>query len=68
MIDSETREEVKITLNYKVIEEYKKTLKNYNENLKNIAKKYGAKVIFVRADESLEKVILDKLTRNNVVM
>ena len=68
LIDSETREEVKITLNYKVIEEYKKTLKNYNENLKNIAKKYGAKVIFVRADESLEKVILDKFTRNNVVM
>ena len=68
LIDSETREEVKITLNYKVIEEYKKTLKNYNENLKNIAKKYGAKVIFVRTDESLEKVILDKFTRNNVVM
>ena len=57
-----------MTLNYKVIEEYKKTLKNYNENLKNIAKKYGAKVIFVRTDESLEKVILDKFTRNNVVM
>ena len=68
LIDSETREEVKMTLNYKVIEEYKKTLKNYNENLKNIAKKYGAKVIFVRTDESLEKVILDKFTRNNVVM
>ena len=68
LIDSETREEVKITLNYKVIEEYKKTLKNYNENLKNIAKKYGAKIVFVRTDESLEKVILDKFTRNNVVM
>ena len=68
LIDSETREEVKMTLNYKVIEEYKKALKTYNNNLKNMAKKYGAKIVFVRSDESLEKVILDKFTRNNVVM
>ena len=68
LIDSETREEVKMTLNYKVIEEYKKALKTYNNNLKNMAKKYGAKIVFVRSDESLEKVILDKFTRNNVVV
>lgn len=68
LIDSETREEVKMTLNYKVIEEYKKALKTYNNNLKNMANKYGAKIVFVRSDESLEKVILDKFTRNNVVV
>lgn len=68
LIDSETREEVKMTLNYKVIEEYKKALRAYNDNLKNMAKKYGAKVVFVRSDEALEKVILDKFTRNNVVV
>ncbi|CDM67487.1 hypothetical protein CM240_0320 [Clostridium bornimense] len=68
LIDSETREEVKMTLNYKVIEEYKKALKTYNNNLKNMAKKYGAKIVFVRSDEALEKVILDKFTRNNIVV
>ena len=30
-------------LNYKVIEEYKKTLKNFNKNLETLAKKYGGK-------------------------
>ena len=67
LLDKETKEEIKLNLNYKVIEEYKKTLKNFNKNLETLAKKYGGKVIFSNTNMSLEEIILGELGKKRVI-
>ena len=67
LLDKETGEEIKLNLNYKVIEEYKKTLKNFNKNLETLAKKYGGKVIFSNTNMSLEEIILGELGKSRVI-
>lgn len=67
LLDKETKEEIKLNLNYKVIEEYKKALKNFNKTLETLAKKYGGKVIFSNTNMSLEEIILGELGKNRVI-
>lgn len=67
LVDSETGEKIKMTLNTRVIKEYQKTLKNFNLSLDNLVKKYGGKLIQVKSSKSIEEIILSDLGENRVI-
>ena len=46
-IDSETGENIKMSLTPSLIKEYKNTLKRYNKGLESLVKKYGGKIHLV---------------------
>ena len=66
-IDSETGENIKISLNKSLIEEYKKTLKNYNKTIEDIAKKYNGKFISVNSSMPIEEIILGEFSKKRVL-
>lgn len=59
LIDSETRDEMKITMTRQSIGLYEKQLKAHKENLNRFARKYGCVYQCVIADEPIHKVILE---------
>jgi uncharacterized protein (DUF58 family) len=67
LIDSETGERVKLNLNHKVLEAYKKALKDFNENLRILAVKYGGTLISVNTNKSLEEIILNDFGKQRVI-
>ncbi len=67
LIDKETGENIKLSINSKVIEEYKKALKDFNNKLEKLVKKYNGKVIFTNTNMSLEEIILGEFGRNRVI-
>lgn len=67
LIDAETNEEIKITLNHKIITEYKKTLKSYNEELEKMIQKYGGKLVKVNTNATLEEIILEDFARKRII-
>ncbi|MGL5353145.1 MAG: DUF58 domain-containing protein [Clostridium sp.] len=66
-IDSETNENLKMSLTPNIIKEYKKALKNYNKNLEAIVKKYGGKAISVSSSKSIEEIILNDFSKKRVL-
>ncbi|MDE5777144.1 MAG: DUF58 domain-containing protein [Lachnospiraceae bacterium] len=58
ILDMENDSRIKITMSNAVIKKYKETLQNMQENLENLAHKYGAGCIFIRSDESLLHAML----------
>ena len=67
LIDSETREEVKVSITPKSLKEYKKTLDNYRLRLEELASKYGATFIEVDSEDAIEKVILKNFTAKELL-
>lgn len=53
-IDSETNENVKMSLTPNIIKEYKSTLKIYKKSIEDLAKKYGGKFISVSSGMEIE--------------
>lgn len=66
-IDSETSEELKMSLTPSIIKEYKNTLKSYNQQIEALAKKYGGKFISVSSSRSIEEVILNDFSKKRVL-
>lgn len=58
MMDMETNERVKITMSNATIKKYKEQLAAMQEKLENLARKYGAKYVSIRSDESLVNAML----------
>lgn len=67
LVDSETGERVKLNLNYKLIEAYKESLKDFNKKLENLATKYGGTLISVNTNKSLEEIILNDFGKKRVI-
>jgi uncharacterized protein (DUF58 family) len=66
-IDSETDENVKMSLTPNLIKEYEKTLESYRKSIKNMAKKYNGKFISVNSSMEIEEVILGELSKKRVL-
>lgn len=56
--DMETGERVKITMSNATIKRYKEQLSDMQTNLQRLARKYGAKYVSIRSDESLVNAML----------
>ena len=66
-IDSETNENVKMSLTPNLIKEYKNTLKNYKKSIEDITKKYGGKFISVNSSMEIEDIILGEFSKKRVL-
>ena len=66
-IDSETGENLKMSLTPSLIKDYKNTLLNYNKEIEALAKKYGGKFISVSSSKSIEEIILNDFSKKRVL-
>ena len=66
-IDSETNENVKMSLTPNIIKEYKSTLKVYKKSIEDLAKKYGGKFISVSSSMEIEEIILGEFNKKRVL-
>ncbi|MEG1287505.1 MAG: DUF58 domain-containing protein [Clostridium sp.] len=66
-IDSETLEDLKMSLTPSLINDYKNALKEYNKTLEVLAKKYGGKLISVSSSKSVEEIILNDFSKKRVL-
>ena len=67
VIDSETGEQIKLSITEALIEEYKNTLRNFNKRLEVLAKKYGGKFISVNSSKSIEEIVLNDFNKKKVI-
>ena len=68
LIDSETGDIVRVTVNRKMIESYEEELKKLKYRLSALAKKYEAEYILAAADESIDKVMFEGMQAGGFVM
>lgn len=68
LIDSETGDIVRVTVNRKMIESYETELKKLQYQLSTLAKKYEAGYILAAADESIDKVMFEGMQAGGFVM
>lgn len=66
-IDSESGKSIRLTLNPKMIEAYKRRLKDYQRELEVLALKYGAKYVSVDAEASIETIILKEFYNKQII-
>ena len=66
-IDSETGENLKMSLTPSVIKDYKNSLKKYNNEIESLVKKYGGKLISVSSSKSIEEIILNDFSKKRVL-
>ena len=66
-IDSETNENIKMSLTPSIIKEYKKSLKNYKKSLEDLVRKYGGKFISVSSSMEIEEIILGEFSKKRVL-
>ena len=67
LIDSETGENIKLSVTPALINEYKETLKIYNEKVEALAKKYDGKLISVNSSMNIEEIILSEFSKRKVL-
>lgn len=58
VIDAETKEEIKVSITPRVLQLYKAKIKEYEDMLRNIVRKYGGIYIRVNSEEDIDKIIL----------
>lgn len=66
-IDSETNENLKMSLTPSIIKDYKNSLKKYNKEIESLVKKYGGKLISVSSSKSIEEIILNDFSKKRVL-
>ncbi|MGL5380047.1 DUF58 domain-containing protein [Clostridium sp.] len=66
-IDSETGEDLKMSLTPAIINEYKEALKRHNNKLEEVVRKYGGKLITVSSSKSIEEIILNDFSKKKVL-
>lgn len=67
LIDSETMEEVTITLTPKLLKAYRNKLKSHQGNLKELTKKYGGVFLQISSSDSLEKIVFDTFAKGGII-
>ncbi len=67
IIDMETKEEAKVSITPKILKLYKSRIKEHEDMLKNIVKKYGGAFIRVNSEEDIEKIILTDLFNHKLL-
>lgn len=68
LIDSETGDIVRVTVNRKMIESYEAELQGLRYRLATLAKKYEAGYMMVAADDSIDKVMFEGMQAGGFVM
>ncbi|MBP3505172.1 MAG: DUF58 domain-containing protein [Lachnospiraceae bacterium] len=68
LLDMETGEEVRLTLNRAAIEQYKQALSGMQERLQALARKYEMSYIQMVADEPLEKFLFDHVCNQGIIV
>ena len=68
LLDMETGEEVRLTLNRMSIEQYQQALHNLRERLKALARKYEMTYIQMIADEPLDKFLFDHVCNQGMIV
>ena len=66
-IDSESGEKVRLSLNPKMIEAYRKRLQEYRNQLEALALKYNAKMVMVSSESDIETIILKDFYEKQIV-
>ena len=65
--DCESKEKVKLNLNYKMIQSYKESLKKHNEIIEKTAAKYGGLFVTVNSNESIEEIIFNVFSKKRII-
>lgn len=68
LLDMETGEEVRLSLNRTTIEQYNQALQNMTERMKALARKYEMTFIRMIADEPLEKFLFDHVCNQGIIV
>ena len=68
LLDMETGEEVRLTLNRATIEQYNQALKGMQERMQALARKYEMSYIQMVADEPLEKFLYDHVCNQGIIV
>ncbi len=68
LIDSESNEIVKVTMNRKLIESYEERLQAHQNELRMLAKKYEAACLMCVADETIDQVLFGGFKNSGFVM
>ena len=58
VVDMETNQKLKITMSNQAVKAYQEQLETMQKNLEKLARKYGAKYVFMRSDDSLINAML----------
>ena len=67
LIDSETGENIKLSVTPSLIKDYKETLKKYNDSIEALARKYCGKLITVNSSMNIEEIILNEFSKRKVL-
>ena len=57
LMDSETKEKMKVTITSKLLKQYETSLKQLQNNINRLSKKYQVNYISVTTEENIEAVI-----------
>ncbi len=68
LLDMETGEEVRLSLNRAAIEQYKRALTALQERLRTLARRYELTYIQMLADEPLEKFLYDHVCNQGIII
>lgn len=67
LVDSETGEARDISINYLLLNQYKKALNSFTNDIREYCNRIGAAYVMVSSSESMEKVILDEFVKTGVL-
>jgi uncharacterized protein (DUF58 family) len=67
LIDSETKEEVNITITPKLLKTYRAKLKAQQANLKELTQKYGGVFLQISSADSIEKIVFDSFAKEGII-
>ncbi|QAA35044.1 DUF58 domain-containing protein [Clostridium manihotivorum] len=67
LVDSETKEEINITITPKMMKAYEVKLKALTNGMKEQLKRYGGSFVQVSSEEELQKVIFEKLSKEGII-
>lgn len=67
LVDSETAEEMNLTITPKLLNIYSQKLKTLQSGIKTSAKKYGGVFFQLSTSDSLEKIVFEDFTREGIV-
>lgn len=67
LIDSETKEEINLTITPKLMKLYEKKLSTITSGLKEMAKKYGGTFVQVNSSDEIDKIVFEKFSKEGVI-
>ncbi|MPQ42717.1 DUF58 domain-containing protein [Clostridium tarantellae] len=67
LVDEENGNKIRMTLTPTIIKNYEEKLKTYNHKIEELAMKYGANFFSVSSNEPIENIILNNLTKKQLL-